>query len=868
MAGKISVDAKEITSGRTLLIAWANQQDHWLRAMVSEVAESQAPLTDEQVEYFYNRLLVEKGLKDGEQIDTPALEEQGSGTDSEQVLTLAQIKDVENVNCLASGQQLTFNPRLTVIFGENAAGKSGYARILKGLAAVRTAESILSDISKPQVKPSVSVSYWLGTDAKEIAKANTIKWAGEQGVVPLTRIDVFDSRGVGVHVDGELSYVYTPSDLSLFPLIMEAIDKIKTKLEKARSEMLGTGNQFIPGFNPQSILYPKIETLGTSTNIEELQNLALVSDEEEASVPEQEAKVNALRSDTTDASLQVAIAEKQWLLSVQKCAEAISKVNVEAYNAALQALEQAKDTYDATGAVSFADKAIPGFATPVWTSFIDAGESYIKSNFPNYPEATDSCIYCRQVLSPEARDLLKKYRDYCSDEAKKNVTSAEFVLKTIIGPISNAPLERLLEDSQKRVTESVGVGDWNQSIANAASRAVTAKASITAEDPLQQDVFTEWSSVVKEIEIKLANVETTIAELQTRGAERKKVFDEELKKLLCLKDRIHLRTILPVILGYVDKCRWADRAANVMSKFRNLSTALTGLSKTASEQLLNQDFVKLFQAECEALKAPAVTLDFSGKKGQAARKKSIVLGHKLSDILSEGEQKVIALADFIAETSLRRKSSPIVFDDPVTSLDYKRLKHVVHRIYELSKFRQIIVFTHNIWFATELLDCFMRDKKGCTYYDIRSEEGRRGLLSQANNPRLDVFDNYKKQVEELIKQASNQSNPVTKEALVRSGYDVLRGACEIFVETDLFQDVTRRYRTNVMMTKLSEIRPDRLPAAIKIVEAIFGKCCDVMWGHSHTAETANIRPSLDELKDEWEQLKAARDAYLAKEKTA
>jgi hypothetical protein len=192
----------------------------------------------------------------------------------------------------------------------------------------------------------------------------------------------------------------------------------------------------------------------------------------------------------------------------------------------------------------------------------------------------------------------------------------------------------------------------------------------------------------------------------------------------------------------------------------------------------------------------------------------------------------------------------------------------VHRIHELSRTRQIIVFTHNIWFATELLDCFTRDKKGCTYYDIRSEEGRRGLLSQANNPRLDVFDNYKKQVEELLKQASNQSNVVLKEALVRSGYDALRGACEIFVETDLFQDVTRRYRANIMMTKLSEIRPDRLPAAIKTVEEIFGKCCDVMWGHSHTAETANIRPNLDELKAEWEQLKTARDAYLAKDKTA
>lgn len=868
MVGKISVEAKKITSGRTLLIDWANQQDHWLRAIVAEIIEFQTPLTEDQIEHFYNRLLVEKGLESGEPAHTTLLEDKDSVADSEQVLTLAQIRDVENVNCLAVGQQLTFNPRLTVVFGENAAGKSGYARILKGLAAVRTVESILSDISKPQVKPSASVSYWLGGDTKEISKATTIKWSGEQGIAPLTRIDVFDSRGVGVHVDGELSYVYTPSDLSLFPLLTEVVDKIKTKLEKARSEMLGVGNQFTHGFNRQGTLYSKIDTLGASTDVEELKKLALVTSEEEESLSEQEAKVNALRSDTTDASLQIALAEKQWLLTVQKCAEPLSKISVESYNASVLALRQAKESYTATNEIAFADKNIPGFATPAWTSFIEAGESYIKSNFPLYPATTDTCVYCRQALSTEAIDLLKKYRDYCSNEAKKNVISADSVVKSITAPLTAAQLERVLEDAQKRGVESAHGREWNQSIANAASKAINAKTLINAESALPSDALTEWATLLSEAKTKIADAEKTIGELQTHGAERKKAFDEELNKLLLLKDRLQLRTVLPAILGYVDKCRWADRANNVGSKFRSLSMALTTMSKTASEQLLNQDFEKLFHDECESLKAPTVTLDFSGKKGQAARKKSIVSGHKLSDVLSEGEQKVIALADFIAETSLRRKSSPIVFDDPVNSLDYKRLKHVVRRIHELSKTRQIIVFTHNIWFATELLDCFTRDKKGCTYYDIRAEEGRRGLLSQANNPRMDVFDNYKKQVDELIKQASSQSNPVVKEALVRSGYDVLRGACETFVETDLFQDVTRRYRANIMMTKLSEIRADRLPAAIKTVEEIFGKCCDVMWGHSHTAETANVRPSLDELKVEWEQLKVARDTYLAKEKTA
>jgi recombinational DNA repair ATPase RecF len=134
----------------------------------------------------------------------------------------------------------------------------------------------------------------------------------------------------------------------------------------------------------------------------------------------------------------------------------------------------------------------------------------------------------------------------------------------------------------------------------------------------------------------------------------------------------------------------------VLRRFQGTLKSLTDASKAASEQLLNQDFEKRFREECEALKAPAVTLEFPGRRGEPARRKSLTPRHRLSAILSEGEQKVIALADFLAEVSLRRSASPVVLDDPVTSLDYKRLSYVVGRIVDLSAERQVIVFTHNI----------------------------------------------------------------------------------------------------------------------------------------------------------------------------
>ena len=140
-------------------------------------------------------------------------------------------------------------------------------------------------------------------------------------------------------------------------------------------------------------------------------------------------------------------------------------------------------------------------------------------------------------------------------------------------------------------------------------------------------------------------------------------------------------------------------AGTVLDTFPGLLRSLTVAAKSASEQLLNQDFERLFKVECMALRAPEVKLEFPGREGQPRRKKTVAARYALSAILSEGEQKVIALADFLAEVGLPKAPGPIVFDDPVNSLDYKRLEYVVNRVVQLSESRQVVVFTHNIWFA-------------------------------------------------------------------------------------------------------------------------------------------------------------------------
>lgn len=76
---------------------------------------------------------------------------------------------------------------------------------------------------------------------------------------------------------------------------------------------------------------------------------------------------------------------------------------------------------------------------------------------------------------------------------------------------------------------------------------------------------------------------------------------------------------------------------------------------------------------------------------------------KLEEILSEGEQRAIAIGSFLAELQLANHSGGIVFDDPVTSLDHDRREAVAKRIVEESASgRQVIVFTHDVLFLESL----------------------------------------------------------------------------------------------------------------------------------------------------------------------
>ena len=851
------------TSGIALLVDWANEQDHWVRALAGAVLESRSALNANVTDELYEVLLNEKNLVEGQPITVAPLECDLEAGEAEQSLRLTRLSEVANVNALAADQKITFNPRMTVLYGENGTGKTGYVRVLKQLASVRTAEPILPDISQAGEggAPSGSLSYELGDEAKSFV------WSGEEGVPPFTRIDVFDARGVEIHVDGPLTYTYTPSDLAVFRHTHDAIEAVKVRLDAAKSAAQPSGTPYLNKFDRNGKLYVKIETLGATTDIEELERLGNVSDAENSQLEPLKERVDALRSGTSDAKLQLAESERDLLAGVKKTIETGRAFDVEAHGQAVDAVATAERAHTHATQEALSGQPIPGVLEDSWRRFVEAGEIYLQEHYGDeYPDEGDSCPYCLQNLSAVALEIVRKYRAFCRSEIQDAVQQARREVASLVNGVAKLELKGFQDDVRKRIGAaeegrtphaSLVASHDALSALETVQTTVAKGEKIAAFDELHE-LLTKAETVVTD---RLNEVDKLVSDLSGELTKRKELLAKESGKLRDLQDRMTLGELLPSIRKHVASAKWASRADTILGRFRQLGKSLTDTSKLASEQLLNHNFETTFNAECRALCAPTVTLDFPGRRGQTARRKSLTPDYRLSAILSEGEQKVIALADFVAEATLRRSATPLVFDDPVTSLDYKRLQYVVNRLVQLSETRQVIVFTHNIWFTMELLRRFDKDRKSCSYYDISEDGNTRGIVSHGESPKLDTWNDRKRRINLLIERVKQEKEKAMRDVLLEKGYDDLRGACEIVVEQDLLQKVVQSYNPNVMVDNLLRIKFGDLPSASNTVCDIFDRCCRLTGTHKQPMETLSVRPTLEKLEEDWKELQVVHSQF-------
>lgn len=230
---------------------------------------------------------------------------------------------------------------------------------------------------------------------------------------------------------------------------------------------------------------------------------------------------------------------------------------------------------------------------------------------------------------------------------------------------------------------------------------------------------------------------------------------------------------------------------------------------------------------------------------------------KVSDILSEGEQRVIAMALFLAEVGIEPGRSGLIFDDPVSSLDHVRREKIAKRLVLEAKERQIIVFTHDLAFAWALKD--FADDNGVANVSrhIFSAGAKKGICSDGlpfEAKKLSARINDLREQSKRAKRALEEDcDHESYNDTVRNGYRRMRDTWELLIEEHLFAGTVKRFRRSIETSKLRYVSVSDEEAS-----AVYNgmtRCSN--FTHEGGAEAPPALPEPDEFLADVEELAVA-----------
>ena len=313
----------------------------------------------------------------------------------------------------------------------------------------------------------------------------------------------------------------------------------------------------------------------------------------------------------------------------------------------------------------------------------------------HFGEEGTICPLCHQVISGNVVSRFKSVNDYvngtCSDDYNYSLNNLKKLLKNV--------RTRTYSLKQIKIQLSDVVEETDLSVIEAAYAALECNAteSIIREEYTQilsinlSDAITLLSNKKKVLEAQQEALELAIKE------EGRAALQKQLTDLTCRKWIYDNKTFIEGAITNLKK-------KQALSKTRPLLTTnrITIESNRLAGVLITDAYIDRFTYELKKL-APSIKVKLEkapSQKGSTPYKVTIDTDSgikcKPEDILSEGEQRIVALAAFFADATGRESKTPLIIDDPISSLDLLYEEKATKEIVRLATERQIIVFTHRI----------------------------------------------------------------------------------------------------------------------------------------------------------------------------
>ena len=720
------------------------------------------------------------------------------------------IKEIENVNALATGQAITINPNLTIIYGGNGTGKSGYVRLLNNAFNSRGDKNILSNVFSGVAtgEPTCKFTFQSTTVPYDL------QYPLQKDSLEFTQFAVFDMQSVRVHLGQDNKLNFTPNGFEFFEKVLELYEVLKSKLNteiKANQLVNGFVNFFIND-NP---IRNQILNLGASSNEEELKVLGTYTEEDDAKL----AALIANREELKALDIPKRIAEFQKLFSQllefisrqQAILDCLKPNDIDQCSSLINAFHKFQNLAKQEGIKSLEEFNIEELGSNEWKEFIKASRSYaslIEANRESntYPSDKDNCLFCLRPLTGKESSLINSYWNLLKSEA-------EGELNRIIQAIRE--LEKKLKGlSPAKFDESTTLFEY----VNHIDQALTVKwmEIVSSSETIRQNVILNLANrnfdlpmnaftvLVNELDNIVEKVKATIDDLFQKNPAQE--LSELEIQIQFFTDKSLLSKLLDQMLAYVAAHKWAAKAENSMSALATNSITMKQGDLFTSH--ITHKYTETFNNECKELAAPMFVNIVQRNEKISTLRKLQVEGIAANQVLSEGEQRAISLADFLTEVQLNSNNKGVFFDDPVTSQDHQRREKIAERLVELSINKQVIIFTHDIAFFIRLK--IFAEVLGINFYitTIRNIGGTPGIISpdlpwiaQNVNARIGTLKDRLVRLKKVERDCSAEEYLYA----AKSWYNLLREAWERAVEERLFKGVVERFLLGVQTQKLKKV---------------------------------------------------------------
>jgi DNA repair exonuclease SbcCD ATPase subunit len=317
----------------------------------------------------------------------------------------------------------------------------------------------------------------------------------------------------------------------------------------------------------------------------------------------------------------------------------------------------------------------------------------------------EKCPLCRRELGHSEVVLLKRYHELLTGKLEQEIVGLR-------ADLQKAP--ELVEAAHE-----VNREEWDKS--------ATLPADLFEQAKTGSEVVLKSCELANEPADKAKEALKTLRAVISRGAQ---LLEQKAKAIeIATRGRGELIQALAQLRTEIEPLEYADAIASyllplkavnkraaeaefwgsTLPVFTPLLKKITDTAKETHQRLIVSDFEARLNAEYKALSekpmgAFGVTLENRGSEGLVTLLPQVGDEGRINRILSEGEQRLHALALFFAELETCPQSV-IVFDDPVSSFDYNFIANYCARLRDFAVThpeRQIVVLTHNWEFFVQL----------------------------------------------------------------------------------------------------------------------------------------------------------------------